>query len=477
MSIFYDKYKKYIHCLIMILLTILISSLDPIGSITPYGMQVLGIFVGILYGWIFVDLIWPSIFGFIALGCIGENSIVGMFSSGFGNSALLTVLLTMVFAGALEESGVTVFLSNWFLKKDFFRKTPWFLIIGLLVLSFILGLLQAGLAATFVVWSLIVKISDECHLEKQNHLVSFLLYMVVVVSFTSALIMPFSPGVLMWGAFYPSVLQIPYITFIVYVFILVTLVFVLLFIVGKIIFKINPSDFVLSPNLIEELKQEKSTKKQRLSVIFLALYLLALLLPGFFPSFPGMSFLSKAGVVGVSAVTLLLMSLFSVDGKPLIDLEKTFKNHVQWMLILLLAVTFPLRDALQAENAGIMKFVNSFFTPIISNMGLIGFMIVSTVILGVLTQVTHNVILAAAFMPILCPLCDTIGGNSIVMWFLLFIILQCAYITPAASMQAALVHGHERIIKKDAYILGIAFFIIEIVVLSLVGIPLGFALF
>lgn len=63
------------------------------------------------------------------------------------------------------------------------------------------------------------------------------------------------------------------------------------------------------------------------------------------------------------------------------------------------------------------------------------------------------------------------------MWFLLFIILQCAYITPAASMQAALVHGHERIIKKDAYILGIAFFIIEIVVLSLVGIPLGFALF
>lgn len=114
MSIFYDKYKKYIHCLIMILLTILISSLDPIGSITPYGMQVLGIFVGILYGWIFVDLIWPSIFGFIALGCIGENSIVGMFSSGFGNSALLTVLLTMVFAGALEESGVTVFLSNWF---------------------------------------------------------------------------------------------------------------------------------------------------------------------------------------------------------------------------------------------------------------------------------------------------------------------------------------------------------------------------
>lgn len=44
-------------------------------------------------------------------------------------------------------------------------------------------------------------------------------------------------------------------------------------------------------------------------------------------------------------------------------------------------------------------------------------------------------------------------------------------------MQAAMVHGHERVSKNDIYILSSVFFVAEIVVLSLIGIPLGNILF
>lgn len=469
--------KKYIHIIIMVILMFAIGALSPVYSLTPYGMQVLGVFVGILYGWIFIDLIWPSIFGFVALGSIGTNTIVGTFCSGFGNMSLMMVLLPMLFAGALEEAGVTDFLANWFLKRKFVRRSPWFLVAGLVALSFVLGVLQAGLAAVFVVWALVIKVADECNIPRENHLVSFLIFMVVATAFTSALIMPFAPGSLMWGAFYPAALSVPYPSFMAYAAIVLATVCTGVFLAGKIILRLDASSFVLSQKTIAELDSKKSTKAQKIGFAILVVYMLALLLPGIMPTVMGMAALKKIGVVGMSALALLVMAVLVVEGKPLISLEKTFTKHTQWTLILLLAVTFPLGDAIKSADAGIIATSNQIFTPLVSNMGIGTFMILSMAFLGMLTQVTHNIVLGAAFIPLLCPLCESLGGNGIVMWFVLFFMLQCAYITPAASMNSALVHGHERMIKKDAYILGAIFFLVELIVLAILGIPLGNIMF
>lgn len=74
---------KYINIAIMFVIAILIGSLPPAGQITEVGMKVLGVFVAILYGWIFVDLLLPSIFGFIGLGLTGYTTINGALSPGF----------------------------------------------------------------------------------------------------------------------------------------------------------------------------------------------------------------------------------------------------------------------------------------------------------------------------------------------------------------------------------------------------------
>lgn len=177
---------------------------------------------------------------------------------------------------------------------------------------------------------------------------------------------------------------------------------------------------------------KKSTKAQKIGFAILVVYMLALLLPGIMPTVMGMAALKKIGVVGMSALALLVMAVLVVEGKPLISLEKTFTKHTQWTLILLLAVTFPLGDAIKSADAGIIATSNQIFTPLVSNMGIGTFMILSMAFLGMLTQVTHNIVLGAAFIPLLCPLCESLGGNGIVMWFVLFFMLQCAYITPAA---------------------------------------------
>ena len=105
--------KRYIHFAIMFLITVAICNCPPVGQITEYGMKVLAVFIAVLYGWIFIDLIWPSLFGFVVLGITGVMPAVGALAAGFGNMQFLMIFVTMVFAGALDQIGVTDFLSSW----------------------------------------------------------------------------------------------------------------------------------------------------------------------------------------------------------------------------------------------------------------------------------------------------------------------------------------------------------------------------
>ena len=124
---------RNIHFFIMFLLTICICLCPTFGQITPYGMKVLGIFIGVLYGWIFIDLIWPSLFGFAALAISNVTTIGSALSSGFGNTQLLLMLVVMIFAGALDDAGFTDLIGTWLLRKKIFQKNPWNLIAGILI--------------------------------------------------------------------------------------------------------------------------------------------------------------------------------------------------------------------------------------------------------------------------------------------------------------------------------------------------------
>ena len=467
--------KRLIHFIIMFVLTIGIGFLAPFGQITELGMKVLGIFTGVLYGWIFIDLIWPSIFGFVALGCVGWFRAQSAVGAGIGNGQTIMILMTMVFAGAMEEAGLTGFMADWALKRKIIRKNPWFLLIGIIVISYVMGVLGTAMAAIFLLWSLVIQIADECGINKKDPLISFMIMMIVIGPMSGSLILPFHGGPLIYLGFLTqaSNLTIEYIPFMIFGFVITAMAIVLMFIIFKFVFRLDASKFVISEEFIAQLEAKKSTKAQRISFVILIIYIAALLLPGIFTKVPEMAFLSKLGIVGVSAIALLVMNFIVIDGKPLINITKVFTKHIQWPLLLLIAVTFPLADALKNADCGIMITITQFIKPIVSGMGATAFMIVSVVLLGLVTQVTHNIVLGAMFIPFLCPLCAELGGNEFTMWFIIFLVLNAAYVTPAASMNAAMAHGHEYMVKKNAYILGTVYLLITIVLLGVVGIPLG----
>lgn len=59
--------KYYINSAVCLIIMFGFGYLPPIDPITVLGMQILGIFLGMVYGWIFVGIAWPSLAGLIAL--------------------------------------------------------------------------------------------------------------------------------------------------------------------------------------------------------------------------------------------------------------------------------------------------------------------------------------------------------------------------------------------------------------------------
>ncbi len=470
---------KYIHFTIMVALTFLIAFAPPISGITPQGMKTLGVFVAVLYGWIAFDLIIPSVYGFAALSLLGLMPTTKALAAGLGNVNLVVTIVALVFAGALSAVGVTKVVANWLLCKKILRKSPWLLVIGILFISYISGMLAIHMAMIFLLWGVIFQIAEKNNIPRGDKLITFMVLMIVVTGFNGIFAVPFRASAIIFSSYFVEAMgtTFPLIPFIIICVATTGTLTIVMTLVGKFIFRLDAAKFVLPDEIVEEIKNEEITKEAKAGFVVMIVYTLALVMPALWPTMPGAATLNSLGVAGVSCLGLIVLAVISFQGKSLIEMGQAWSKYMDWQIVLLLAITYPLADAMRASETGIMSTIMQAVVPIVSDMGVVTFMVVSIVALGILTQFTHNIVLAAMFTPFLCPLCEQIGGNPYVMWFLMYIILNASYATPAASMQSALVHGHSMINKKYAYIFGTTISVVTLIILFCITLPLGNMLF
>ena len=72
----------WLNTAVTLLLMFGIGYLEPWGSLEPLGMKVLGIFLGMLWGWTTIGFVWPSMLGLLALGLSGYQSVSAAIGAG-----------------------------------------------------------------------------------------------------------------------------------------------------------------------------------------------------------------------------------------------------------------------------------------------------------------------------------------------------------------------------------------------------------
>ena len=93
--------KDYIHHFITTLLVFGFGFLPPFSSMTPYGMGVLGTFIGAVYGWTTIGMVYPSFVAIISLGLYA--GVPEVLAKGFGSPIIVALFALLPLISVLDE--------------------------------------------------------------------------------------------------------------------------------------------------------------------------------------------------------------------------------------------------------------------------------------------------------------------------------------------------------------------------------------
>lgn len=112
----------WIHSLIMVLLMCSGWFLPEGEIITEYGIRIAMIFVGCIWGWIFVGLVWPSLLSMLFLVAAGMGTAKEVVGQGFGSEIILLVIFFSIFTKWLEDIGLTNTMQNGCSAENFWSE-------------------------------------------------------------------------------------------------------------------------------------------------------------------------------------------------------------------------------------------------------------------------------------------------------------------------------------------------------------------
>lgn len=302
------------------------GQLPAIAPLTPLGMNVLGIFFGLLYGWITVGIVWPSIFGLMALMLVGGMRPKALFNASFGDPIVVMMFFIFIFCATISYYGLSRFISLRCITIKAVSGKPWAFTFVFLLSIFLLGGLTSSSPAVLIGWSILYAVCDLCGYKKGEAYPTMMVFGVAFAAQIGMSMIPFKQVPLtVIGAFENmSGMAIDYATYMliaVLCCIACAFVFVL---VGKLVFK--PDMSKLQSLDTEQLKRNQDlalNKTQRIVLGFLIALVVLLLLPSFLPEGSCLkAFLGAIGSTGVCVLLVGAMCLLRVDGKALLPFKK-----------------------------------------------------------------------------------------------------------------------------------------------------------
>lgn len=115
------------------------------------------------------------------------------------------------------------------------------------------------------------------------------------------------------------------------------------------------------------LRGEKMSRETKIGAAVLAVFIVGLMLPSLLPkTVPGMAILSEMGILGVGTFCIfVLAAVRTKEGKPFIRVPELISRGVNWEIIILIASTMPLCNALEAEEVGVLQTVIAWLSQVL----------------------------------------------------------------------------------------------------------------
>lgn len=446
--------KYYIHSVITVAIMFGFGCLPAMNPITPLGMQVLGIFLALLYGWTFVDQVWPSILGMVALSLTGYMPLKGLMAAGFGSSTVMLMWFMLIIAALVDSAGVSKFLATFFITRKPVLGKPWVLITTFFFTTFIISAMTSTVPAIIVCWGIVYSMIKQLGYKQGDSFTSFMIVGVVYSCLIGLSLFPWKTVQMVVLGMFETMAgyKIDYISY-VSVTLPVSIVCIVAYVLlGRFVFKPDVENLKTVTRDSFRAEDLQINFQQKVILGLLCALVFFLLVPSLLPTAWSVTqILTGLGAHGVAFLIMGAMVFLRFDGKPMLNI-RTSSGKMQWDSIFLTAAMLPFADALNAESTGINTFLVERFGLIFNGVSPELFIFLVLVIAIVATQFMNNAICGGIMFPIIYPFALAIGVNPGLVTVLMIYVLVIAVLTPAGSPMSALMFSNtEWISTREIY--------------------------
>ena len=304
---------------------------------------------------------------------------------------------------------------------------------------FILGGLTSASPAAIIGWSILYGVCEVCGYKKGDSYPTMMVFGIVFAAQIGQSMIPFKQVALTVFSAYETMSGMG-------IACLICLLCALFFIVlGKYIFRPDMSKLVhLDVSKLDKDGSLVLSRVQKVILAFLFLLVILLLAPNFMPKdFFLTRFLKGIGNTGIVILLVTVMAAIKVEGKPLLNFKVMVDSGVTWGIVLLLAFVQPLSGAMAKPESGITPFLMMALDPIISGGTPLTFALFLGLAATLLTQVMNNGAVGVVLMPVIHSFCQASGMAPELPLIMVVMGVHIAFLTPAASASASLLHGNE----------------------------------
>ncbi len=445
--------RYYINSVIGVAVMVGFGYLPAFSSVTPMGMKILGIYIGLLWLWSTVDLIWPSFLGLILVGMSGYSSVSSLLNAGWGNGTSIYIWLICLFAYFVTKSGVSDKIVQMIMSAKFARGRPWVVSLLFLTAAYTVGALVSMTPACLIVWAFFQDFAKEMGYKKGDKYTSFMIVGIALAGLMGFTLFNFRlPGSILVGYIQEAGGYVSFIGWSVTAFLVGY---------GAILVYIAFGKFLVRPNL-ERIKsgydfgeREKMTSYQKQLLGLTGLLVFVFIWQSMAGSTAVGQFLTKLGSSGIVMVFLLIMGFIKrKDGSFLVDLLDGTKNGVPWPVFYLLTIGMPLATAMTDPELGIQSMLAQGFNSVLGGgtSGLVVLVLLVTFLAAFSTQFLYNQIPCMLIFPIASPYCVSLGIDPALLAVMLAVCSNASIVLPSANPIAGVMHGMtDWITPKEIY--------------------------
>ena len=474
--------KRNIYLVIGFMLIIFGRYIPLPDGMQPSGMNVVGIFAGVLILWLTVAIDWPSLLCIGALGLVPEIGFKPIFAASFGNETIIFLICTFMCTYALSETPFLNRCALSFITSPAAKKGPWQFVISFFAAVICIGCFVSPTVLFVVFLPIVEKINEILKLKRGDKIANMLMMGLAFCVSVSAGMTPIAHVFsIMAMGFYNTATGLSigygqYMAFAVPVGILSTAFLVLIF-----RFILNPDMSEIKDIDISILKKELKPmdKKEKMILLVFCFIVILWVLPSLLKDVvPAVMKISKLGTAFPPILGVIIYSVITFDKKPLLNFNEGMKKGVQWSSIIMCAGTLAIGSAMTNKSIGLTHYIIGALSPILKDVSPIFLIIIFTAWACIQTNFSSNMVTVTVVTTVAVPLIQAANGTVSCPAVVSIIGMMSAYAfaTPPAMPHVAMAIGSGWTDTGSMMKHGFIFMFVTILITVFIGYPIAAAL-